>query len=79
MTPTKHRFVTRADFDGLACAVMLSELDLIDEVVFVHAQDVLDGPFEIISRDITANLPRTVCSSTAPMHSHAIRRTCAIM
>lgn len=57
MSATKHRFVTRADLDGLACAVMLEELELIDDVLFVHAQDVLDGTVEITERDITANLP----------------------
>jgi nanoRNase/pAp phosphatase (c-di-AMP/oligoRNAs hydrolase) len=57
MTLPKHRFVTRADFDGLACAVMLKELDLIDEVVFTHPQDVIDGSFVITANDITANLP----------------------
>lgn len=57
MSQPKHRFVTRADFDGLVCAVMLKELDLIDEVKFVHSQDVLEGLVDITERDITANLP----------------------
>ena len=31
-----RRLVTRSDFDGLACAMMLKELQLIDEIKFVH-------------------------------------------
>ena len=78
MTTTKHRFVTRADFDGLACAVMLSELELIDEVVFVHTQDVLDGTFEITSRDITANLPYSAAAHRVFEHgAHALARNTA--
>ena len=53
----KKRLVTRSDFDGLACAMMLRELDLIDEIKFVHPKDVQDGKVELSSRDITTNLP----------------------
>jgi len=53
----KHRLVTRADFDGLVCAALLEELDLIDEIEFVHPKGVQDGKVEITSRDITTNLP----------------------
>ena len=35
----KHRLVTRSDFDGLVCAVLLRQLDLIDEITFVHPKD----------------------------------------
>ena len=38
----KMRLVTRSDFDGLACAMMLKELDLIDDIKFVHPKDVQD-------------------------------------
>lgn len=54
---TKYRLVTRSDFDGLVCAVLLKELDLIDEIKFVHPKDMQDGKIEITSRDITTNLP----------------------
>ena len=53
----RHRLVTRSDFDGLVCAVLLKELDLIDEVVFVHPKDMQDGAIEITGRDVTTNLP----------------------
>ncbi|MBO4419562.1 MAG: exopolyphosphatase [Oscillospiraceae bacterium] len=53
----KKRLVTRSDFDGLACAMMLRELSLIDEIKFVHPKDVQDGKVELSSNDITTNLP----------------------
>lgn len=54
---SKFRLVTRSDFDGLACAVLLKHLDLIDEIVFVHPKDMQDGKVAISGRDITTNLP----------------------
>ena len=53
----KYRLVTRSDFDGLVCAVLLSELELIDDILFVHPKDMQDGKIEITERDITTNLP----------------------
>jgi nanoRNase/pAp phosphatase (c-di-AMP/oligoRNAs hydrolase) len=53
----KYRLVTRADFDGLVCAALLRELDLIDDILFVHPKDVADQRVEITDRDITTNLP----------------------
>ncbi|MFT4242180.1 MAG: exopolyphosphatase [Acidovorax sp.] len=53
----KYRLVTRSDFDGLVCAVLLNELDLIDEITFVHPKDMQDGKVPITDRDITTNLP----------------------
>ena len=52
-----RRLVTRSDFDGLACAMMLRELNLIDEIKFVHPKDVQDGKVELTKSDITTNLP----------------------
>ena len=56
-TAKKKRLVTRSDFDGLACAMMLRELGLIDEIKFVHPKDVQDGKVELSDNDITTNLP----------------------
>lgn len=53
----KFRLVTRSDFDGLICAVLLKELDMIDDIKFVHPKDMQDGIIEINDRDITTNLP----------------------
>ncbi|MGA1285378.1 MAG: exopolyphosphatase, partial [Prochlorothrix sp.] len=52
-----YRLVTRSDFDGLACAILLKERNLIDDIVFVHPKDMQDGKVEVTDRDITTNLP----------------------
>lgn len=57
MSTDKFRLVTRSDFDGLVCAVLLKELDMVDEILFVHPKDMQDGKVEITARDITTNLP----------------------
>ena len=53
----KFRLVTRSDFDGLVCAMLFKELDMIDEITFVHPKDMQDGSVAISDRDITTNLP----------------------
>jgi nanoRNase/pAp phosphatase (c-di-AMP/oligoRNAs hydrolase) len=57
--PARERFrlVTRSDFDGLVCAALLKDLDLLDDILFVHPKDVQDGMVELGPRDITTNLP----------------------
>lgn len=57
MATEKHRLVTRSDFDGLVCAMLLRELGLIDEIKFVHPKDMQDGIVPIGARDIVTNLP----------------------
>ena len=57
MSDGKFRLVTRSDFDGLVCAAILKELNLIDEIKFVHPKDMQDGVIEITNKDITTNLP----------------------
>ncbi|MDR2401217.1 MAG: exopolyphosphatase [Deferribacteraceae bacterium] len=51
------RLITRSDFDGLACAVLFKELDMIDDILFVHPKDMQDGKIEVGVNDITTNLP----------------------
>ncbi len=53
----KYRLVTRSDFDGLVCAMILKEKGLIGDIMFVHPKDVQDGKVEITANDITTNLP----------------------
>ncbi|MEA2016900.1 MAG: exopolyphosphatase [Campylobacterota bacterium] len=53
----KYRLVTRSDMDGLVCAVILKQMDLIDEIIFVHPKDMQDGKIDITSNDIITNLP----------------------
>jgi len=57
MGDKKFRLVTRSDFDGLVCAVLLRELDIIDDIKFVHPKDMQDNLVEITENDITTNLP----------------------
>ncbi|MDR2075998.1 MAG: exopolyphosphatase [Desulfovibrio sp.] len=51
------RLVTRSDFDGLACAVLLKHLGLIDDYKFAHPKDIQDGLVEVTGNDILANVP----------------------
>ncbi len=67
----KHRLVTRSDFDGLVCAVLLRNLDLIDEITFVHPKDVQDGVVEITDRDILTNLPYAPGAHLVFDHHHS--------
>lgn len=51
------RLVTRSDFDGLACAVLLEEAGVVDDYLFVHPKDVQDGKVIVSSNDVLANVP----------------------
>ena len=51
------RLVTRSDFDGLACAVLLKHIGMIDSYKFAHPKDLQDGLVEVSSSDILANVP----------------------
>ncbi len=53
----KYRLVTRSDLDGIVCAALLKELDMISEVKFAHPKDMQDGTVEITGNDIITNLP----------------------
>jgi len=67
----KYRLVTRSDFDGLVCAVLLKEMDLIDDILFVHPKDMQDGLVEITGKDITTNLPFVSDAYLAFDHHHS--------
>lgn len=71
----RYRLVTRSDLDGLACAVLLEELGLIDGILFTHPKEMQDGKVAIGSRDIVTNLPWVPgCHLTFDHHgSEAIR------
>jgi len=51
------RLVTRSDFDGLVCAVLLKYMGLIDEYKFAHPKDLQDGLVEVTENDILTNVP----------------------
>ena len=55
--PTSYRLLTRSDMDGLVCAVLLKEMGMLGEIVFLHPKDVQDGKVAVTSNDIITNLP----------------------
>lgn len=71
------RLVTRSDFDGLVCAVLLKHLGILGEILFVHPKDMQDGKIEIGPGDITTNLPYVAGAHLAFDHhlSETIRNT----
>ena len=77
MSQEKFRLVTRSDFDGLVCAVLLKHLDMIDDIKFVHPKDMQDGSVDISARDITTNLPYVEAAHISFDHhlSETIRNT----
>ena len=77
MARKRFRLVTRSDFDGLVCAVLLKQLGLVGDIVFVHPKDVQDGQVEIGPDDITTNLPYTPDAHLVFDHHHSetIRNT----
>lgn len=71
MSDQKYRLGTRSDFDGLVCAVLLKELDLIEDIKFVHPKDMQDGTILISDSDITTNLPYVKGVHLAFDHHHS--------
>jgi hypothetical protein len=51
------RLVTRADLDGLACALIINDHEDVGEIALVHPQEITDKTVEITADDILANLP----------------------
>lgn len=51
------RLLTRADFDGLACAALLKEAGVVDAYTFVHPKDIQDGKVTVTADDVLANVP----------------------
>ena len=77
MESKKFRLVTRSDFDGLVCAVLLRHLGMCGDILFVHPKDMQDGKIEIGPNDITTNLPYVASAHLAFDHhlSETIRNT----
>ncbi|MFC4160281.1 exopolyphosphatase [Chitinimonas lacunae] len=71
MSEPKYRLITRSDFDGLVCAVLLRELDLIGDILFVHPKDMQDGKVPVSDRDISTNLPYVPGIHLAFDHHHS--------
>ncbi len=67
----KYRLVTRSDFDGLVCAILLKHINLVDGILFVHPKDMQDGVIDISSSDISTNLPYVDGVHIAFDHHHS--------
>jgi nanoRNase/pAp phosphatase (c-di-AMP/oligoRNAs hydrolase) len=67
----RYRLVTRSDFDGLVCAVLLKQLGLVEDILFVHPKDVQDGLVAIGPGDITTNLPYAPHAHLVFDHHHS--------
>jgi nanoRNase/pAp phosphatase (c-di-AMP/oligoRNAs hydrolase) len=67
----KFRLVTRSDFDGLVCAILLKHIDLVDDITFVHPKDMQDGIIKLGDNDISTNLPYVDGVHIAFDHHHS--------
>jgi len=69
------RLITRSDFDGLVCAMLLKKLNMVDEMKFVHPKDMQDGLIEVNENDILANVPYVPgCGLWFDHHSSELER-----
>ena len=51
------RLITRADFDGIVCGVLLTAQESIDRFYFIEPKAMHDGEIDVNPDDIIANLP----------------------
>lgn len=51
------RLITRADFDGIVCGVLITDRETIDRVMFVEPKAMQDGEVPVTADDIICNLP----------------------
>ncbi|WP_447971148.1 exopolyphosphatase [Nitrospira sp. M1] len=77
MDTGQFRLVTRSDFDGLVCAILLKEVGIINDILFVHPKDMQDEKIAVSDHDITTNLPYVegVYLAFDHHHSETIRNT----
>ena len=69
------RLITRSDFDGLACAVLLREAGVIDTWKFAHPKDLQDGLIAVGPDDCLANVPYVPgCGLWFDHHSSELER-----
>ncbi len=50
------RLITRADLDGVVCAVMITQMEDIEQVIYAQPQDIEDGTVPVEMGDAIANL-----------------------
>jgi len=69
------RLVTRSDFDGLICAVLLKQVEPIESIQFVHPKDLQDGTFVAKEDDVLTNVPYVAgCGLWFDHHSTEVNR-----
>lgn len=69
------RLVTRSDFDGVICAVLLKLAGKIDSIQFVHPKDLQDGKFNVTADDLLTNVPYVPgCGLWFDHHSTEVER-----
>ncbi len=68
MAEQKYKLVTHSDMDGLISAILLKQLNIIDDILFVHPKDVQDGKVPLDDHCITTNLPYDPCVHLAFDH-----------
>jgi hypothetical protein len=69
------RLITRSDFDGSVCAALFLELGLVDEIFYVHPNDLQENQIAVGGRDILANVPYVAgCAMWFDHHSSECER-----
>ena len=69
------RLVTRSDFDGLVCGVLLKAEGIVDDFTFVHPKDLQDGLVTVTKKDVLANVAYAPgCGMWFDHHSSEIER-----
>lgn len=53
----QFRLLTRSDFDGLVCAILLKDMGILGDIKFVHPKDMQDGTVDVTGDDVLTNLP----------------------
>ena len=52
-----YRLVTKSNIDGVVSAILLHEIGMIEDVLFVQEKDIKNGDISLTSQDIVVNLP----------------------
>jgi len=55
----RYRLLTKSNLDGIVSAILLKHLDIIEEVTFIHEEEMIKGDIKVSLNDITVNLPYT--------------------
>lgn len=73
----QFRLITRSDFDGLVCAMLLKDMGILGEIKFVHPKDIQDGKIDVTDHDILTNLPYVAgCHLCFDHHDSEEERAC---